>query len=125
MSTAKETREWEPLAAYLETLVADEVLRESCGDAVESAENLLATLRAEEKERKAAVSGYVCQHIMQSFGSHQLSWHWCHDYVLSCRVSALRSCKNTCVTSRRDTYGCHHSETKRRPQRCDEGGSER
>ena len=59
MTTAKETREWAPLAACLETLVVDE-LRESCGDAVESAKNLLATLRAEEKERKAAVSVYVC-----------------------------------------------------------------
>lgn len=49
ISTAESTREQGPLAAYLDTLVADEVLRQSCADAVESAENLLATLRAEEK----------------------------------------------------------------------------
>ena len=53
---AETTREWAPLASYLDTLVADEVLRQSCGDAVESAEDLLATLRAEEKERMAMVS---------------------------------------------------------------------
>ena len=56
MFTAQTTREWAPLASYLDTLVADEVLRESCGGAVESAEDLLATLRAEEKERMAVVS---------------------------------------------------------------------
>ena len=39
----------------------DEVLRESCGDAVKSAENLLATLQAEEKEnRLLAVIIDVC-----------------------------------------------------------------
>ena len=54
--TANTTREWAPLASYLDTLVADEVLRQSCDDAVESAEDLLATLRAEEKERMAMVS---------------------------------------------------------------------
>ena len=60
ISEAETTRELAPLSANLNTLVADEVLRESCGDAVESAEKLLATLRAEreEKERVAAVS--VC-----------------------------------------------------------------
>ena len=56
--TANTTREWAPLASYLDTMMADKVLRQSCDDAVESAEDLLATLRAEEKERKAAVS--VC-----------------------------------------------------------------
>ena len=56
MSTAEITRECAPLAAYLERLVADEVLRESCGDAVESAKKVLSTLRAEEKERVVAVS---------------------------------------------------------------------
>ena len=56
--TANTTREWAPLAAQLDTLVADEVLRQSCDDAVESAEDLLATLRAEDKERKAAVRVY-------------------------------------------------------------------
>ena len=54
--TAETTREWAPLASYLDTLVADEVLRQSCGEAVESAENLLTTLRAEEQERMAVVS---------------------------------------------------------------------
>ena len=53
---AETTREWAPLASYLDTLVADEVLRQSCDDAVESAEDLLATLRAEEKERMTMVS---------------------------------------------------------------------
>ena len=57
---ADTTREWAPLASYLDTLVADEVLCKSCGDAVESAKKLLATLRAEEKQRKAAVSVHVC-----------------------------------------------------------------
>ena len=52
VATAETTREWEPLAAYLETLVADEVLRELCGDAVESAKKLLATLRAEKDNRQ-------------------------------------------------------------------------
>ena len=58
MSTAETTREWAPLATYLDRLVADEVLRESCGDAVESAKKVLAALRAErqEKERVVAVS---------------------------------------------------------------------
>ena len=64
MTTAETTREWSPLAAYLETLVADEVLRESCGDAIESAEKLLATLRAEEKENcMAAMIIDVCRRM--------------------------------------------------------------
>ena len=57
--TAKTTRKWAPLAAHVETLVSDEVLRQSCGDAVEGAENLLGTLQAEEQERMAAVG--VCK----------------------------------------------------------------
>ena len=60
MFTAETTREWAPLASYLDTLVADEVLRQSCGDAVESAEDLLTTLRAEEKEHMAVVSVQSC-----------------------------------------------------------------
>ena len=58
MFTAETTRERAPLASYLDTLVADEVLRQSCGDAVTRAEKVLATLRAEreEKERVVAVS---------------------------------------------------------------------
>ena len=64
ISTAETSRDRAPLAAYLETLVADEVLRESCGDAVESAENLLAKLRAEEKDCITAVSVHVCRHIV-------------------------------------------------------------
>ena len=58
ISRAETTREPAALSAKLDSLVADEVLRESCGDAVESAEKLLATLRAEreEKGRVAAVS---------------------------------------------------------------------
>ena len=60
ISTAEITREWAPLAAYLDTLVADEVLRQSCGDAVERAEDLLATLRAEEQERMAVVRVQSC-----------------------------------------------------------------
>ena len=58
ISRAETTRELAPLAAKLETLLADEVLRESCGDAVTRAEEVLATLRAEreEKERVVAVS---------------------------------------------------------------------
>ena len=59
ISAAETTREWAPLAAYRETLVADEVLRESCGDAVTRAENLLATLRAEEKASHLFVSVFV------------------------------------------------------------------
>ena len=47
-TTVEATRERAPpLAAYLETLVADEVLRESCGDAIESAKKLLAKLQAQ------------------------------------------------------------------------------
>ena len=64
ISTAETSRDRAPLAAYLETLVADEVLRESCGDAVKSAENLLAKLQAEEKDRITAVSVHVCGHIV-------------------------------------------------------------
>ena len=64
ISTAETTREWAPLAAYLETLVADEVLRESCGDAIESAKKLIATLQAEEKEQMTMVSDHVCRLIM-------------------------------------------------------------
>ena len=58
ISRAETTRELAPLAAKLDTLVADEVLRGSCGDAVGSAKKLLAALRAEreEKERVVAVS---------------------------------------------------------------------
>ena len=58
ISRAETTRELAPLAAKLDTFIADEVLRESCGDAVESAKKLLATLRAEreKKERMVAVS---------------------------------------------------------------------
>ena len=60
---AETTRKGAPLASYLDTLVADEVLRQSCGDAVEDAEDLLATLRAEEQERMAAVSVQSCRHV--------------------------------------------------------------
>ena len=56
ISTAENTREWGPLAAYLKTLVVDEVLKQSCGDAVESAQKLLVALQAEEKARIAEVS---------------------------------------------------------------------
>ena len=59
MSTAETTREWAPLATYLETMVADEVLHQSCADAVESAENLLARLRAEEKASYLCLSVFV------------------------------------------------------------------
>ena len=60
---AETTREWAPLATYLDTLVADEVLRQSCGDAVEDAEDLLATLRAEENERMVAVGVQFSRHV--------------------------------------------------------------
>merc|ERR1739848_319499 len=53
ISTAEITREWVSLAACRDRLVADEVLRQSCVDAVESAEDLLTTLRAEENEHMA------------------------------------------------------------------------
>ena len=58
VSRAQTTRNPDPLAANLNTLVTDEVLRELCVDAVGSAEKVLATLRAEreEKERVVAVS---------------------------------------------------------------------
>ena len=58
ISLAQTRRESGRLAANLETLVGDEVLRESCGDVVESAQEVLATLRAEreEKERVMTVS---------------------------------------------------------------------
>ena len=58
ISLAQTRREPGRLAANLETLVADEVLRDLCGDAVESAQEVLATLRAEreEKERVMTVS---------------------------------------------------------------------
>ena len=61
ISRAQTTREPAPLAANLDTLVADEVLRELCGDAVTRAEKVLATLRAEreEKERVVAVSAVM------------------------------------------------------------------
>ena len=57
-SRAETTRELAPLAAKLDTFIADEALRESCGDAVESAQKVLAALRAEreKKERVVAVS---------------------------------------------------------------------
>ena len=65
ISTAERTREWSPLAAYLKTLVADEVLRESCGDVIKSAEDLVSTLQAEEKEnRLAAVSVRLCVSVL-------------------------------------------------------------
>ena len=58
ISRAETTRELAPLAAKLDTFIADEALRESCGDSVERAEKLLATLRAEreKKQRMVAVS---------------------------------------------------------------------
>ena len=57
ISAAETTGALTPLAAYLDTLVADEVLRQSCADAVTRAESLLGSLRAEEKEnRVTAVS---------------------------------------------------------------------
>ena len=67
VSTAQTTREWAPLAASLDKLVADEVFRESCGAAVSSAKDLLETLQAEEKENRVAVVSieicvqYFCQ----------------------------------------------------------------
>ena len=67
MTTAERTRERAPLAAYLDTLVADEVLRQSCADAVESAENLLATLRAEEKASHLCLSVFVHSRPMTFF----------------------------------------------------------
>ena len=63
ISTAETTREWSPLAAYLKPLVADEVLRESCGGAIESAEDLVSTLQAEDEGHTAAVSVYVSRSI--------------------------------------------------------------
>ena len=77
MSTAETTREWAPLAAYLETFVADEVLRESCVDAVESAEDLLATLRAEGKDRMTMVSVHLSRHSCVRFVSHNLVYAYC------------------------------------------------
>ena len=68
ISTAETTREWARLAAHVDTLVADEVLRESCGDAVESAENLVRTLRAEEKEHKAVAK--VCKIVLRVLYRH-------------------------------------------------------
>ena len=58
ISRAETTREPAPLSANLDSLLADEVLRQSCGDAVTRAKKVLATLRAEreEKERVVAVS---------------------------------------------------------------------
>ena len=44
ISTAETTREWAPLDACAETVVAGEVLSESCADAVEDAEDLLVIL---------------------------------------------------------------------------------
>ena len=60
VSRAETTRELAPLSVNLGAFLADEVLRQSCGDAVESAEKLLAILRAEEKERMVAVSAHFC-----------------------------------------------------------------
>ena len=60
ISRAETTREPAALSAKLDSLVADEVLRESCGDAIESAEDLVSTLQAEEKEQITAVSVYLC-----------------------------------------------------------------
>ena len=60
MFTAETTCEWVPLASYLEKLFADKVLRQSCADAIESAKDVLATLQAEAKQRKAEVSVHVC-----------------------------------------------------------------
>ena len=56
ITQAETTRKPAPLSANLETLTADEVLCQSCGDTVTRAKKLLVTLRAEEKERIAAVS---------------------------------------------------------------------
>ena len=60
ISQAETTRELAPLAAKLDTLVADEVLRESCGDTVESAKKVLATLRAEREEKERVVAVSLC-----------------------------------------------------------------
>ena len=56
ISRAETTREPAPLSANLETLTTDEVLCRACSDTVIRAKKLLVTLRAEEKERIAAVS---------------------------------------------------------------------
>ena len=50
VATAERTRECAPLAACLETLLGDEVLRQSCADAVETTEKLLATLQEENRQ---------------------------------------------------------------------------
>ena len=52
IATAEETRESAPLAEWLDKVTSDELLRESCADAVKSAQTVLATLRAEEKNRQ-------------------------------------------------------------------------
>ena len=67
ISTAEITREWAPLAAYLDTLVADEVLRQSCGDAVTRAEKVLGTLRAEREEKERVVAVSLCNLICTCF----------------------------------------------------------
>ena len=63
ISKAEKTREWAPLAVHVDRLVADEVLRESCADAVESAKNVLAIIRAAENERIAVVK--VCKILIR------------------------------------------------------------
>ena len=50
ISTAKETRESAPLALCLSKLFADDVLRLSFADEVESAENLVTKLKAKDKQ---------------------------------------------------------------------------
>ena len=56
ISTAVVTRESPPLAACLDKLVnTDQLLRESCDDVVQIAENLLKELREEEAKKAAAV----------------------------------------------------------------------
>ena len=81
MSTAETTREWAPLATYLDRLAADEVLRESCGNAVESAKKVLAALPAEEKKRAVAVS-VVMLDLTWRVTRHHTSDALCSDTYL-------------------------------------------
>ena len=90
MSTAETTREWAPLAAYLETLVADEVLRQSCADAVESAENLLATLRAEEKASCLCLSVFIRFYPMTFVAQNSNN----RTYSCSLRSTQIHACNH-------------------------------
>ena len=60
ISVAKGTRKLPPLAACLDKLKADKLLRQSCKELFEEGDNLLKTLREEEAARTTTVSVDAC-----------------------------------------------------------------